>query len=171
MGRSYSQLSIEERNRIHRLLNEGGSLRQVAKALGRSPSTISREVARSGGQDSYDAANARQIALGRRRRGMRKLAPGTALLHLVKAWLRVGYSPQQIAGRLRRMYARQPEFHVSHETIYCAIYATPRGELRRELFRLPAQSAQGAPVATYGRGSSRQAAGYAFDSRAARGGV
>lgn len=133
MGQSYSQLGIEERNCSHRLLNEGCSLRQVARVAGRSPSTISREVARAGGHRSYDAASAQGMALRRRRRGPRKLAAGTALLKLVRAWLRVGYSPQQIAGRLRRMYAHQPEFHVSHETIYCVIYATSRGELRREL--------------------------------------
>ncbi|WP_249641076.1 IS30 family transposase, partial [Cupriavidus sp. U2] len=133
MGQSYSQLGIEERNWIHRLLNEGCSLRQIARVVGRSPSTVSREVARAGSHRSYDAASAQGMALRRRRRGPRKLAAGTALLKLVRAWLRVGYSPQQIAGRLRRMYAHQPEFHVSHETIYCVIYATPRGELRREL--------------------------------------
>ncbi|GJG98748.1 IS30 family transposase [Cupriavidus pauculus] len=123
-----SQLGIEERNSIHRLLNEGCSLRQIARVVGRSPSTISREVVRAGAHRSYDGANAQVVALRRRRRGPRKLAAGTALLKLVKAWLRVGYSPQQIAGRLRRMYANQPEFHMSHETIH----ATPRGELRRE---------------------------------------
>lgn len=101
MGQSYSQLGIEERNCSHRLLNEGCSLRQVARVAGRSPSTISREVARAGGHRSYDAASAQGMALRRRRRGPRKLAAGTALLKLVRAWLRVGYSPQQIAGRLR----------------------------------------------------------------------
>jgi transposase, IS30 family len=133
MKKSYKHLSIEERNTLHCQVNEGRSLREIAGILGRSASTLSREVRRLGTAAQYDAGAARQVSIGRRRRGERKLASGTKLRAVVETGLRSGYSPQQISGRLRLMYPDQPDFHVSHETIYCAIYATPRGELRREL--------------------------------------
>lgn len=142
MKKSYTHLSVEERNTLHRLLNERQSLRQIATVLGRSASSLSREVKRTGGVAGYDAGLGREGALKRRRRGPVKLATGTALRGLVETGLRCGYSPQQISGRLRRMYPEQPDFHVSHETIYCAIYATPRGELRRELISNLRQSHQ-----------------------------
>lgn len=83
---------VRRRNRIHRLLNEGSNLRQVARMVGRTPSTISREVARVEGH-LYGTAYAQRAALRRRRREPRKLAAGMALLKLVRGWLRVGYSP------------------------------------------------------------------------------
>lgn len=133
MKKNYTHLSVEERNTLHRLLNEQRSLRCIAEVLGRSTSTLSREVCRSGGRLGYDAGQAGAVSRQRRRRGPRKLAEGTELRVLVETGLRCGCSPQQISGRLKQMHPEQPDLHVSHETIYCAIYATPRGELRREL--------------------------------------
>lgn len=69
----------------------------------------------------------------RRRRGPIKLKTGSLLLNRVCALMAGSWSPEQIAGRLRRMNPDDPSLHVSHETIYCAIYALPRGELRSEL--------------------------------------
>lgn len=133
MGNHYSQLSTDERNQIQRRINEGWSLRAIAVRLHRPPSAVSREVARNTVGKSYDAARAGHAALMRRRRGTIKLKTGSLLLNRVCALMAQSWSPEQIAGRLRRMNPDDPSLHVSHETIYCAIYALPRGELRSEL--------------------------------------
>lgn len=134
MANRYLQLNADERDVIQGELNRGSSLRAIARLLGRPASAVSREVARTGaGRRGYDAARAERAACARRRRGPRKLAAGTELLAHVASQLRGGWSPQQIAGRLRRMHPDEPEARVSHETIYCALYAMPRGELRAEL--------------------------------------
>ena len=130
---TYKQLSQEERNLIHRGLVEQHSLRAIARRLCRSVSTISREVNRNGRFPSYGANLAHCAAQERRRRGSLKLVPDGNLWPIVSYALKAGCSPEQIAGRLRREYPDNPSFHVSHETIYCAIYATPRGEIRKEL--------------------------------------
>ncbi len=133
MGNHYSQLSMDERNQIQRCINEGWSLRAIAVRLHRPPSAVSREVARNTVGKSYDALRAGHAALMRRRRGTIKLKTGSLLLNRVCALMAESWSPEQIAGRLRRMTPDDPSLHVSHETIYCAIYALPRGELRSEL--------------------------------------
>jgi IS30 family transposase len=132
MGNRFNHLSVEERNGIQTGLNLGLSRRALAGWLHRAPSTISREIRRCRGP-SYDAARAGQQARGRRRRGARKLAPGSALERVVQAGLGRGWSPEQIAGRLKQMHADAPSARVSHETIYAYIYAQPRGELRKLL--------------------------------------
>jgi IS30 family transposase len=132
MGNRYNHLSVEERNDIQTGLNLRLSRRALARRLHRPPSTISREIHRSSGP-SYDAARAGQQARGRRRRGPRKLASGSVLEHAVQAELQRGWSPEQIAGRLKQMHPQEPSERVSHETIYAYIYAQPRGELRKLL--------------------------------------
>jgi IS30 family transposase len=132
MSNRFKQLSVEERNDIQAGLNLGLSRRGLARRLHRAPSTVSREVRRCGGP-SYDAVRASQQAQGRRRRGPRKLAPGSVLEQAVQAELQRGWSPEQIAGRLKQMHPEEPSERVSHETIYAYIYAQPRGELRKLL--------------------------------------
>ena len=132
MSSRFKQLSVEERNDIQAGLNLGLSRRGLARRLQRPPSTVSREIRRCSGP-SYDAARAGQQAQGRRRRGPRKLAPGSVLERAVQAELQRGWSPEQIAGRLKQMHPEQPSERVSHETIYAYIYAQPRGELRKLL--------------------------------------
>jgi IS30 family transposase len=133
MGTYYSQLNMDERNQIHRCSNEGLSLRAIARRLNRPPSAVSREVARNTTGKHYDAGGAHVAAIARRRRGTVKLKAGSPLLNRVRALLAGGWSPEQVAGRLRRMEPDDPAWRVSHETIYCALYALPRGELRSEL--------------------------------------
>jgi IS30 family transposase len=103
----------------------------------RAPSTISREVRRMGPYAVlYSPAHALFRALERRkecRRGARKLVTGSRLFEHVASSLREGWSPLQIAGRLRRMDEAARPGTVSHESIYTALYALPRGELKREL--------------------------------------
>jgi IS30 family transposase len=138
MENSYAQLRPEERATVMLMEREGASVRAMARALGRSPSTISREIARHAvpGQ-SYDATHAGTRARARRLqcRKLPKLRPATRLFGVVEHFLREGWSPEQIAGTLQRQYLHQPEQRVSHETIYNALYVLPKGELRTELLK------------------------------------
>ena len=128
-------LSEDERIAIADRLLEGASMRAIAAELGRSPSTISREVARNaqpGGRYRPHAAHARAAARRPRPR-TRRLALNAELRGVVARWLGMKWSPQQIAAMLRRRFPGRPEMHVCHETIYQALYVQGRGELRREI--------------------------------------
>ena len=85
------------------------------------------------GYRSQAAAHKRANACTARARVAHRLRPGTALWDQVIHYLKAGYSPEQIAGTLTLVNARTPMLQVSHETIYTAIYAMPRGELRTEV--------------------------------------
>jgi IS30 family transposase len=133
-----NRLSVVERERIGLGRAAGESIRRIARCLGRAPSTVSREVARFEryGQ-RYVPSVADWASWLRHRRPHRRarLAADAVLRDLVLQGLRQRWSPQQIAARLRRQYPEQPEWHVSHETIYQAIYLQARGNLRAELTR------------------------------------
>ena len=141
MGQHYHHFSVYERNFLQHQMNLGRSQGEIALALGRSRSTLSREIRRNaaavspaaGSRQNYDAGIASRAAFSRRRRGLVRLAEGSALRATVFAQIRLGWSPQQISGRLKLMV--QPQT-VSHETIYQAIYVLPRGELRKDLIGL-----------------------------------
>src|SRR3569832_2807677 len=137
MDGTYSRLNASERVTIMLMLKANRAVREVARTLGRSPSTISREIRRQPlfGQLPYEASRAAHQAKGMRRscRNRRKLGPRTALFATVCRQLRRGWSPSQIAGRLKWMHPDEPKRRVSHETIYRALYVLPRGGLRREL--------------------------------------
>lgn len=110
------------------------SQRAIARGLDRPPSAILREVRRNAVGRHYDAGRAQQAARARCRRGSRKLRVDPPLFAEVRALMNQGWSPQQqVAGRLRRMHPDEPPWQVSHETLYCALYALPRGALRKEL--------------------------------------
>jgi transposase, IS30 family len=120
MGRSYAQLSLEDRCEISRLQAEGRSIRQIATALDRAPSTIAREVKRnSGRQVGYKPSYADQQARARRWSGSR-LERQPDLRNTVLDHLKRGWSPEQVAGRLRLDSGRTI---ISYETIYRFIYA------------------------------------------------
>ena len=145
MGQKYEHLSAGERNFLQSSLNKGHSQGAIARALRRSPSSISREIGRNGrDRAAYDAAAAGQAGLKRRRRGQVKLREGTALRSYAFGCLRLGWSPQQISGKLRQM--QDGDIHgprlpgVSHETVYRAIYILPRGEIRKEITGLLRQA-------------------------------
>ena len=134
MGKRYSQLSGDERNQLQRGLNEGVSLRALARSMGRNPSTLSREYRRGLLQSSYDAVQGGGWARSHRRRGPRKLVAGHPLTEQVHALiLERTWSPEQIAGRLLVDHPDDLSQRVSHETIYQHIYAHPAGELRKVL--------------------------------------
>ena len=136
MASGYQHLTMAERVTLMVGLAEGASLRSLAGDLGRSPSTLSREVARNpaarGGYDAllgHQRAQARLAAPGINP----KLGPRTGLLAAVKDQLREGLSPEQIAAQLARAFPGDRTRTVCHETIYTAIYVMPRGALRREV--------------------------------------
>ncbi len=123
MAQQYDHLTLEERCAIARLHEDGQSLRQIAAALDRSPSTISRELRRNrGNKVGYKPAYAEEQARARRWTGS-KLERDDALRNLVLDCLRNGWSPEQVAGRLRQQKAATT---ISHETIYRFIYAQIR---------------------------------------------
>ena len=152
MGTHYTHLIEADRFVIESMLSQGCSQRTVASHLGVSPSTVSREVRRAakGDHSWYLAVLGQRARLaGRRRAGglRRKLDhdPRSPGWRHVRAGLSTGWSPEQIAGRLKLMPATAPEpgWSLSHETIYCAIYAMPRGSLRTELVKLLRRSHSG----------------------------
>jgi IS30 family transposase len=151
-------LSFQEREEIADLTARGKGVREVARELGRDPSTISRELRRNaatrGGGFTYRPSTAQWHSERRARRPkVRKLAVNGPLLEYVQAKLRGnvqeqdecrGYgsrhanrhgrwSPEQIARRLVMDFPDDPSMRVSHEAIYQAIYVQGRGALRREL--------------------------------------
>src|SRR5664279_2444080 len=133
-SRSRSALTLAEREEISRAVVAGHSMRSIATSLGRAPSTISREIERNGGQGCYRASQAEQTAWDRARRPKTcKLAGNRTLAHLVAGKLEVQWSPEQIAGWLKRTYPDDENYQVSHETIYRSLFIQARGALRKEL--------------------------------------
>ena len=131
------RLTAVERVKIELGLRDGLSLTAIAAELGRPKGTMSKEIARNGGRDTYDAGAA-HIRMENAPRGGRRnrLSPGEPLFEAVACLLRKRWSPEQIAGRRKRMEGgveASSGLSVSHETIYQAIHALPRGELKKEL--------------------------------------
>ena len=128
-------LTFSEREEIALARAGGESMRSIAKRLGRSPSTISRELRRNAGRAGcYRATSAHARAYERASRPKRsKLATNLVLRKHVEQDLQKLYSPEQIVGRLRRKFPENAEMWVSHETIYQSLYVQSRGALRRDL--------------------------------------
>src|SRR5580693_728071 len=132
--RSELRLSLEEREEISRGLAAGYSIRAIAEDLGRSPSTVCREVNANGGRSKYRALVADRAACRRALRPKRaKLAQCRRLRGAVERKLEAKWSPQQISAWLALEYPDRPEMQVSHETIYQSLFVQSRGALRKEL--------------------------------------
>ena len=132
----YRQLQPIERMRIEIWKSEYVSAQEMGRRLGRSASTITREVKRNTCQANDYQAHGAQWRHSCRRTAAKpkpKLHPDGVLWGVVCELLRWKWSPQEIAATLKRAYPQQSQHHVSHETIYTAIYAYPKGELRKEL--------------------------------------
>src|ERR1700723_3120611 len=147
MGAGYTHLNYGERLALMDGRRDGLSMRGIARMLGRDPATVSRELRRAPwlSVSRYDVCSAHFGAVRRRSRcrtGGRKLHLGSALFDTVAGHVREGWSPLQIAGRLRRMETDDRRQRVCHETIYLALYALPRGELRPELLACLPQGRQ-----------------------------
>src|SRR6516225_2359728 len=134
--RAASALKLSEREEISRGVMAGRSMRTVARALGRAPSTVSREIRRNGGWRAYRASEADASAWQRAARPKRcKLAQNRALARLVAEKLRLQWSPYQVAGWLKRRYPQDETRQVSHETIYRSLFIQARGALKKELLQ------------------------------------
>jgi len=149
MGKSYTHLNLEERCLLQTQLEMGWSPAAIAAGLQRARSSVTREMARNGWRadpavrqrgrprkaGGYRAAEAHQRAvhLAAKPRVERKLTPGSALFEKVVSYLRQGLSPEQIARTLEAML---DPVRLSHETIYTALYAMPRGQLRARVLTL-----------------------------------
>jgi len=132
--RSRLALTLAEREEISRAVVAGHSIRSIATQLGRAPSTISREIKRNGGQECYRASQADQSAWDRGRRPKTgKLAQNRALARIVAGKLQLQWSPEQVAGWLKRTYPDDTSRQVSHETIYRSLFIQARGALKKEL--------------------------------------
>jgi transposase, IS30 family len=157
MGNYYHHLTCEERSLIQVSLELGQSQADIARSLGRSRSCISRELKRNywvdpsrrvkqrgrpskaGGYRSL-AAQQRANTLATKARNPKRLVFGSMLWDKVLGLLKDCHSPEQVAAILKRMNPDDTSMHVSHETIYTAIYAMPRGALRSEVVACLRQS-------------------------------
>jgi len=134
--RSRLALTMAEREEISRGAVAGHSIRSIASALGRAPSTVSREIRRNGDRRQYRASKADQAAWDRARRPkICKLAENRALARIVAKKLQLEWSPRQIAGWLKRTYPDDETCQVSHETIYRSLFIQARGALKKELLQ------------------------------------
>ncbi len=132
--RSRLALTVSEREEISRGIAAHQSARSMARLLGRSASTVSREISRNGGYDRYRAALADEKAWARARRPKPcKLANSPWLRQAVAGKLRLNWAPEQIAGWLKRTHPEDEYYRVSHETIYRSLFVQARGVLKKEL--------------------------------------
>jgi transposase, IS30 family len=131
----YQQIDYRQRETIAIGRQQGLSIRAIARMLNRAASTISRELARNQPGPHYSCQHAQQRRDRRRlqARPARKLVASNALFKTIAALLRQRWSPRQIAAWLAKLHPSDASMRVSHETIYNAIYAMPRGELKGEL--------------------------------------
>ena len=127
-------LSAGEREEISRGIATGRSIRRIAASLGRSPSTVSREVKRNGGRSLYRASEADACAWERALRPKPcRLTTHPELRWRVAQKLALQWSPEQISGWLKRSFPAEEGLQVSHETIYRSLFVQTRGVLKKEL--------------------------------------
>jgi transposase, IS30 family len=132
--RAVAALKLEEREEISRGIAAGRSLRRIARGLGRSPSTISREIRRHGGLRAYRANRADRGAWERALRPK----PCRLALHRELRWrvaqkLALQWSPEQISGWLKQQFPTDRDMRISHEAIYRSLFVQTRGVLKKEL--------------------------------------
>ena len=118
------------------------SMRSIAAQLGRSPSTVSRELGRNGGVDTYRATVADTHAWDRAHRPKPcKLAGNARLRQIVVRKLELKWSPEQIAGWLKHTCPGEAHKQVSHETLYRRLFIQARGALKKRVATDPAPPA------------------------------
>jgi len=132
--RAVAALKLEEREEISRGIAAGRSIRRIAQGLGRSPSTISREIRRNGGLQAYRANRADRRAWARALRPK----PCRLVLHRELRWfvaqkLALQWSPEQISGWLKQQFPTDRDMRISYEAIYRSLFVQTRGVLKKEL--------------------------------------
>lgn len=132
---TYTRLAFWEREEISRGLAQNVSNKDLAKILGREPSTIGREIDLSGGKENYRAEVADSLSKERSKipKKKKKLDTNPDLKDFVFKHVRLCWSPEQIAHELKELYPEDKHMQISHESIYTYIYVLPRGELKKEL--------------------------------------
>ena len=134
--RSRLALTLVEREIISRGIVACQSIRTIAKELCRAASTVSREISRNGGYDKYRAVDAESRAWDQALRPKHcKLAGNTFLQRVISNKLTIHWSPEQIAGWLKRTHPKKEHNQVSHETIYKSLFIQARGVLKKELLQ------------------------------------
>ena len=132
--RQKNALTLAEREDISRDIASGSSIRQISRDLRRAPSTVSREIHHNGGLRRYRAIVADESTWDQARRPkLCCLAQNSKLRRIVSIKLAKDWSPEQIAGWLKRTYPDEETLHVSHETIYKSLFIQSRGVLKKEL--------------------------------------
>jgi hypothetical protein len=132
--RAAEALRLVEREEISRGIAAGRSIRRIARDLGRSPSTVSREIGRNGGSQAYRASQADGRAWDRALRPKPcRLAHYAPLRWRVAQKLALQWSPEQVAGWLKQRFPTDPDMQLSHETIYRSLFIQTRGVLKKEL--------------------------------------
>ena len=131
--RAVAALKLEEREEISRGIAAGRSVRRIARGLKRSPSTISREIRRNGGSQTYRANRAERSAWERALRPK----PCRLALHGELRWrvaqkLALQWSPEQISGWLKQQFPTDRDMRISHEAIYRSLFVQTRGVLKKE---------------------------------------
>lgn len=138
MGTEYKRLNFEEREEISRCLAVGLNANQIAIRLGRHRSTLVREINKDYSADQYRAVRAQNRArrnAKKRRFGKRKISKYTVLKKLIEKYLRLKWSPEQIAKRIKIEYPTDMNMRISPESIYAYLYVKPKSHLKRELIR------------------------------------
>lgn len=134
--RDIRSLHLCEREEISRGIASGSTMREIARALRRAPSSISRELRRNGGREGYRACRAEELAWHRARRPKPyRLACNPRLRELVQQKLQERWSPEQISGWLASSFADDDSMRVSPETIYRSLFIQARGLLKKELVK------------------------------------
>ncbi len=132
--RSRWALTLSEREEISRGIATDSSILQIAAMMDRPPSTVSREIERHGGRNTYRASAAEAQAWDQARRPKPcRLATHDRLRRIVAHKLKLDWSPEQIAGWLKLKFPNDESMRVSHETIYRSLFIQARGVLRKEL--------------------------------------
>lgn len=109
----YKHFTLEERKYLQKLLEEGESIRSIARSLGRSPSSVSREIKRNKSTKGYHHWRAEVLTTTRRRKQRRKLTPDTPEWNYIVEKLQLYWSPEEICGRWELEHGEKPDFSVS----------------------------------------------------------
>jgi len=134
----YKRLANKERESISRGLAQKRSIREIAREISRSPSTVTREIKRNSGKTGYRAFSASQrarTAAASRKKGKSKIAKQEPLRRYVLEKLKEEWSPEEISERIKIEYPWDIAMQISHEAIYQYIYILPRGELKQTLIK------------------------------------
>ena len=136
--KQYRRLSSAEREEVSRGLAQGETISAIGRRLGRSPSTLSREINRNSGSSGYRAFSAGRRASERassRRNSKNRLANEDGLRRYVLEKLKKRWSPREIVKRIQEEYPLDMGMRISHEAIYRYIYVLPRGCLKQALIK------------------------------------